>query len=403
MTICAGVSMGLALWLIDGTGAVGKTASADEVEGAESPITNQALWQGGKAVVWPDARRLAVERAFLYLPETEWTYSHHPSIAYFKDQFHAIWSNSRQDEDAPGQRVLISTSADFRNWTAPRPLVDVVTDAQGVERVLTASGFHEHDGVLTAFVANYGPLKESTHLQALSTTDGREWGLLRNIGLPVCPNHGPQPTASGRLLISGHTSFPYSDDPSGLTGWKMGGIYPFSMGESYEDDPFSYPEVAQAQGWAGDLCEGSFYQTDDGVIHMLLRDTRKNVAQRTLWVTRSRDDGQTWSKPVKTSFSDTSAKFHFGRLPDGRFYAVGNPVEQGRNPLVLSLSDDGVTFGRHFIIADSSYQMKRPGKAKNGEYGYPHTLVRDGFLHVIVSRKKEAVEVLRIALEELAE
>lgn len=391
------------VWMAGGATAVVQAAPSTKVEGAVSPITNQALWEDGLALLWPDVRRPAVERVFLYQPETEWTYSHHASITHFNGRFYAIWSNSRQDEDAPGQRVLISTSADFRNWSQPRPLVDSVTDAQGVERVLTASGFHEHAGVLTAYVGNYGPQKESTHLQALSTTDGETWGAVWNVGLPVCPNHGPQRAASGRLIISCNISFPYTDDPSGLTGWKMSGLYPDSMAATIEDDPFSFREVAQAQGWGVALCEGSFYQTDDGVIHMLLRDSTQPTAQRTLWVTESWDDGATWSQPVKTAFSDTRAKFHFGRLRDGRFYSVSNPVGEGRNPLVLSLSRDGVVFNRHYLLADSSYEMKRAGRAKNGEYGYPHTMIHGAFLYAIVSRRKEAVEVIRMPLAELNE
>ena len=45
--------------------------------------------------------------------------------------------------------------------------------------------------------------------------------------------------------------------------------------------------------------------------------------------------------------------------------------------------------------------MKREGLHKGGLYGYPHTLVRDGYLHVIVSLYKEAVMVLRVATDVL--
>ena len=45
--------------------------------------------------------------------------------------------------------------------------------------------------------------------------------------------------------------------------------------------------------------------------------------------------------------------------------------------------------------------MRRRGGAKGGEYGYPHTLLHEGCLHVIVSRQKEGVEVLRMAVTEL--
>jgi predicted neuraminidase len=368
-------------------------------EPKRSPITNGAEWKNDRPVSLPGATRPKVESVLIYQPTTEWTYSHHQSITFFKGRFYAIWSNGRQDEDAPGQRVLMASSADFKTWTTPKPLVDSVTE-KGVERVLTAAGFHQHDGTLVAYFGNYGPKKETTRLQAVTTTDGEHWSAPREMGVPVNPNHGPQRTASGRLIIAGNISFPYTDDPTGLAGWKMTGIYPKDMAATIKDDPASFWEVAKHQGWSAALCEGSFYQTDDGVLHMPLRNTAKQNARR-LWLTESRDNGATWSAPIETSFSDTNAKFHFGRLPDGRFYYIGNPVGGGRTPLALSLSRDGVRFDRHFILGDTHYESRRQGRWKGGEYGYPHSIVHDGHLYVIVSRQKEAVEVLRVALSEL--
>ena len=365
-----------------------------------NPITNGAEWSNDKPVSLPSARHPRVESVLIYQPETEWTYSHHPSLTFFHDRFYAIWSNGRRDEDAPGQRVLMATSADFLHWTKPHPLVDSVKDDQGTERVLTAAGFHQHHRTLVAYFGNYGPHKETTHLQAVTTTDGKHWSDVREMGVPVNPNHGPQRTASGRLIICGNISFPYTDDPAGLTGWQMTGLYPRAMSATIKDDPDSFWEVARNQGWGAALCEGSFYQTDDHVLHMLLRNTARESVSR-LWLTESRDDGATWSAPVQTEFSDTNAKFHFGRLPDGRYYYLGNPVGAGRTPLVLSLGRDGVHFNQHLILGDAHYETRRPGAAKGGEYGYPHSIIHDGHLCVIVSRQKEAVEVLRVALIDL--
>jgi len=38
---------------------------------------------------------------------------------------------------------------------------------------------------------------------------------------------------------------------------------------------------------------------------------------------------------------------------------------------------------------------------KLGMYGYPHTLIRNGYLYVIYSKRKEGIEVTRVALSEL--
>ena len=68
---------------------------------------------------------------------------------------------------------------------------------------------------------------------------------------------------------------------------------------------------------------------------------------------------------------------------------------------MLSLSGDGVRFDRHVVLADEHVEMERPGMHKGGDYGYPHTLLHDGALCAIVSRQKEAVEVLRVSLDSL--
>jgi len=72
-----------------------------------------------------------------------------------------------------------------------------------------------------------------------------------------------------------------------------------------------------------------------------------------------------------------------------------------RNPLVLSLSEDGVRFDRHFILADETYEQQKEGLHKGGEYGYPHTLIHEGGLYIIVSRRKEAIEVIRTPIDRL--
>lgn len=362
-----------------------------------SQLRNAALWREGRPVELLNPSRPTVESVRLYQPRTEWTYSHHPHLTFFRGRFFAIWSNGRRDEDAPGQRILISSAQDFRAWSAPRPLVDSVTDPNGVERVLTAAGFHQYKGMLVAYFCNYGPNKETTHLLAVTTTNGVDWSAPRPVGLPVCPNFGPLAVRGGRLILSGHIALPYTDDPSGLAGWRITGLYPPAMAATVTDDPASFWRVAQSNAWNAALCEGSAFQTDDGVIHVPLRSTGGQFRHR-LWLTESRDNGATYSAPVETEFSDTNAKFQFGRLPDGRFFYVGNPVGAGRTPLVLAVSRDGVSFDRNFILGETPYPMARPGRAKGGEYGYPNVLLHDGWLHVIVSRQKEAVEVLRMKL-----
>ncbi|WP_135552984.1 exo-alpha-sialidase [Paenibacillus cymbidii] len=355
-----------------------------------------------------------VERAMIFRPadEHDWTYSHHAHLAFYCGQYYAMWSNGRTNEDDVGQRVLMATSADFVRWTPAIPLVDTT---MGIHNplVLTAGGFHQTADRLVAYVGQYeyesdkvenGSRKfaqdtghMNTRLFAVTTTDGKRFSEPIDLGLPIVPNHGPSRTASGRLVMSGNISYPYTDDPTGLSGWTMAGIYAPELAGGIVDDSESIHTVQKQMGWPVMLCEGSYYETDDRVLHMLLRSGGQK-----LWVTESRDDGGSWSAPFETHFPDNNAKFHFGRLPDGRFYYVGNPVpNSGRNPLVLSVSADGVRFDRHYVLCDERCERKYEGMFKGGDYGYPHTLVHDGYLHAIFSVTKEEIRAVRLPLSML--
>ncbi|CAG7636599.1 hypothetical protein PAESOLCIP111_03765 [Paenibacillus solanacearum] len=357
--------------------------------------------------------KLFVETVSIYKPAgpSAWAYSHHPHLAFFKGKYYAIWSNGKINEDDVGQRVLMAVSEDFLHWSEPQPLVDSRRGLHS-DLVLTAAGFHQHGDTLVAYYGQYEYKPEqlengarkagdqghmNTSLFAMATDDGSRWSEPADMRLPIISNHGPQRTQSGRLLISGNIMFPYSDDPAGLTGWNPSGIYPPDMSDTLCDDSESFWLVKERRGWPAGLCEGSFYQTDDGILHMLLRSSANR-----LWVTRSSDDGETWSNPRPTGFTDNNSKFHFGKLPDGTIYYVGTPDREPRgkrNPLVLSLSRDGMRFDRHFILKDEPCERRFPGMYKGGDYGYPHTLLHDGCLHVIYSVCKESVSAIRVPIE----
>ncbi len=382
---------------------IGVAAAMGVGGGAEAepaaPMTNHPNWIDGKPAPWPDMKRLEPQVATLYRPTTEWTYSHHPHLGWFAGRYHAIWSNGRIDEDAPGQRVLWATSRDGLSWTEAAVLAEP-TVRDGKERILTAAGFLARGRTLTAYFAEYGePDCADTRLFAVTSRDGKVWSKPADLGVPVCPNHGPHATRSGRLIIAGNIAFPYTDDRTGLNGWHMAGVYG-EPGAFTKDDPHAFWGISKQRGWPTALCEGSFLQTADGTLRMLLRSTGPGFRHR-LWYAESRDDGAHWSDPVEADFSDCNTKFHLGKLPDGRFTYVGSPLAGSRCPLVVSTSRDGLSFDRHFDIGRTPYAMSRPGRWKGGEYGYPHSLVRDGRLWVIVSRQKEGVEVLGVPLEEL--
>ena len=343
---------------------------------------------------------LRIERKMIYQPDTSWLYNHHASITHFKNKFIAIWSDGIKDEDKPGQRVLFTTSKDFYHWTKPAVLANPSPYNADTLNILTAAGFHQFNDTLVAYFGEYSPYRTNTHLWAKTSTDGDHWSNAIDMHVPVNSNHGPEEIANGRLIISGNFTFPYTDDYRGLSGWTMTSFYADSLYS--QDNPATFYAPAEKNNLPP-LCEGSFFQTDDGILHMLLRVTAEGWKGR-LWLTESKDNGAHWSFPVETKFTDNDSKFHFGRLPDKRFYYVGIPDtlhHYARTPLVFSLSKDGKFFNKNYIIADQPYTLKKEGLYKDGQYGYPHTIIYDGYMYVIISRVKEAIEVIRFKLNQL--
>jgi len=343
---------------------------------------------------------LTIERKMIYQPDTAWLYNHHASITHFKNLFIAIWSDGMIDEDKPGQRVLFAVSKDFFHWSTPQVLANPGVYKNDTLNVLTAAGFHQFNDTIVAYYGEYSPHKTNTHLWAKTSPDGEHWSNAINMHVSVNPNHGPEKIASGRLIISGNFTFPYTDDYRGLSGWTMSSFYSDSLYN--EDNPATFYAPAERNNLPP-LCEGSFFQTDDGSIHMLLRVTGKGWKGK-LWLTESKDNGAHWSMPVETKFTDNDSKFHFGHLPDRRFYYAGIPDilhHYARTPLVLSISNDGKLFDKNYIIADEPYTLKKEGLWKGGQYGYPHTMIYKGYMYVIVSRMKEAIEVIRFNLNQL--
>jgi len=151
--------------------------------------------------------------------------------------------------------------------------------------------------------------------------------------------------------------------------------------------------------------EANFFETDDGVIHMMMR----NENNWRLGVAESRDDGRTWETPRLTGFTNSVSRSHFGRLPDGRFFCVNCPTppragaapstRNPRTPVVLALSDDGVTFDRHYIVGnDAQGEPRFPGYLKHGRYGYPFLLAVGKQAVVVYSTNKEDINVARFRL-----
>lgn len=335
----------------------------------------------------------------VYTPVEDASFAHHPFLTYFKGRFYAMFSLGYQNEDDCGQHVMYAVSSDGLNWETPKPLVDV-TMGEHSEYVMVPMGFYnDNDQTLVAYYwwfeydesslrgKNLRPLADTKYTTknkrqfALVSKDGENWTKSVTFASGGGGNYPPISLKSGRLLMTGATVHSFTDDLSGTGRWSMSVT---KTGTAYERG-------------ASLLTESSAFQTDDGIIHLLIRTNTDY-----LWYSESYDDGVTWTEPHPTNFTDCWAKFQFNRLPDGRFYYVGNPVPgSSRNPLVLIVSDDGVNFDKWFLLRKESQRRQFDGLYKSGVYGYPHSIIVGDYMYVIYSIYKEIIEVSRIALSDL--
>ena len=106
-------------------------------------------------------------------------------------------------------------------------------------------------------------------------------------------------------------------------GYRSASLHrPPGLPADYLDDWYSRAKGAALLGLPHHFNEANFFQTDDGVVHMMLR----NENNTRMGVSESRDDGRTWLRPRLTGFTNSVSRSHFGRLPDGRYFCVSCPT-----------------------------------------------------------------------------
>jgi predicted neuraminidase len=78
-------------------------------------------------------------------------------------------------------------------------------------------------------------------------------------------------------------------------------------------------------------------------------------------VSDSMDGGKTWSAPRPLDVPNPNSGIDVGVLRDGRVVLIYNPTNEGRSPLALAVSSDGIHFHRFFTLENT------PGQ----EFSYP--------------------------------
>jgi hypothetical protein len=311
----------------------------------------------------------------------------HNYLAYHAGKFWAMWSDGPGIEDRVGQRVKFSTSPDGLHWLPPQFLTPAPPNS-GPDSPLygtrtkkgfryIARGFWKRNGELLALAALdeagdfFGPSLElrAFHLNAA----GDAW---RDAGL-VCKdainNFPPLQLRTGDWMMSRRAH-----------DYKKTGVHFIVGGAKALDQWTSFPVLGTASELKAE--EPDWWILPDQNLTAVFRDNRGSGF---LYRSFSADDGHTWSAPAQTNFPDATSKISGLRLSDGRYALVSNPKPKRRDPLVLSISDDGLVFTRMLYLVGDRW------------VDYPNVIEQDGALYIAFAGGKQTVEVLKVKLTDV--
>lgn len=314
----------------------------------------------------------------------------HNYLVYFDGLFWAMWSDGtgtpREEEltakehrdkvpghDRPGQMVSYSTSKDGVNWSEPRFLTDPpFTDGFG----WIARGFWVRDGKLLALVTLFnapGYTGEGLQLHAYEMVSGyeREWKHKGLVYDDAINNFPPKKLPNGEWMMSRR-------DKDANVHMLVGGKQKLDQWESYPVISYEKEELAAEEPY--------WLILPDNNLVAFFRDNKRSGF---LYRAFSTDNGNTWSRPVRTNFPDATSKFSGLKLNDGRYVLVSNSNPNKRDPLTIAISDDGLVFNKMGYLVGTRH------------VDYPHVIEYDGNLYVAFSGAKQTVEVLKIPIDEL--
>ena len=316
----------------------------------------------------------------------------HNYLAHFDGRFWAMWSDGPGIEDRVGQVVKYATSKDGLDWSEAKKLTPYPPNSSPDSRFYNtnsregyryiARGFWQRkEGELLALVtldeaaSHFGPSLELLAFRWDKTAN--KWVEAGTVLENAINNFPPKKLPDGNWMMS-RRPWNYRDEGvdfaiGGVRGMDDWELHPVPAGPLQAEEPY-------------------WWELPDGRLMALFRDNR---VSRFLYRSVSRDNGRTWSQPLRTNFPDAVSKFHGTRLRDGRYVLVSNAYPLKRDPLTIAVSEDGMVFDRLFYLV---------GGEHNG-VDYPAVLEHGDYLYIAHSggrgERKRSVEIQRVRIDSL--
>ncbi len=308
----------------------------------------------------------------------------HNYLAHHDGQFWAMWSDGPGIEDRVGQRVKFATSPDGLKWSKPDFLTPIpphsgpdsphygTRTVKGMRYI--SRGFWKRDGELLALASldeAAGFFGRSLELRAFRFNKAAAaWEDAGLVFKNAINNFPPLKLRTGDWMMSRR-----------MHDYKDTGVHFLVGGVKALDQWESFPVLGSASELKAE--EPDWWILPDDNLAAVFRDNRRRGF---LYRAFSTDDGRTWSKPVKTNFPDATSKISGLRLSDGRYVLVSNPNPKKRDPLTLSISEDGLVFTKMLYLVGGRH------------IDYPHVIEHEGSLFIAFAGGKQTVEVLKVKL-----
>ncbi len=343
----------------------------------------------------------SAEHAFVWQPAAreDGAYNHYACLIFHKGVFYAMWGNHSLGEDAPGQRVMYSSTTDWKQWSEAKELFA----APGPVLPRSEDGMH------------FKPDR---------------WAVVDDELYAVVFMHGAGRYPIARLVkASGEFGEPFLVEPlpsnaslpSYMQGTNTTQLLPIAakITKWYEDnDQISWwadavHGVPRKSVDGASLIESFMYRTkqDEQVVMLRNWGTSSNpVHNNRMYVSFKKGAGG-WATPHPTDIPDAPSRAQAIKLPDGRILLIGNQnvpyfdaaLYLDRDPITVSISNDGYTFDKVFSLRTASpttFRFTGVG-GRNPGYAYSSSIVHDGFLYTLYSIGKEDMGISRIPLSEL--
>ena len=325
-------------------------------------------------------------------------YNHHAKIVHFKNKFYAMWSNHKYGEDGPGQKIYYSSSDDGKKWTPFKLLFSSMHKEAPWGNVginLSAQKWLVQNGKLYAQAwcgetvgwsdRNRSATKKKRSKKFCFAVRKKYRPLFRE----VYPDGKLGPVASFRP----------EELPKDILV-KVADAQKVYPGLQLEKSPLRLGKLIKSSKRR--MCEPTWFKNKDGEYVILFRDDSYSHRK---WVAYSKD-GKKWTALKPTNIPDSPSASISLTLDDGTILLIGNhmapefdkdkPRHFGRDPLMVSISKDGMNFTKSYAIRSGQQKYTVPKKVVRGRGGgaqYPCAIIVGNTVYVIYSQGKEDIWV----------